>query len=156
MKADLVRSYFDSIVNMLELITDKKITVVVERLNSDNLKLEFDNIKFVLFAKLNELDLIKLRISSESETCDIIAEDRTIDDERIKERLSCNICLKYNVPSLCGLPGAKPFQCLHCFHPQCVTNWKAWRLTIGNRSGPLNVVFFVDQNCVFNIKIYKL
>ena len=91
---------------------------------------------------MNELDLMKLKIPSESEMYGIIAGNRTMYDERIKERLSCKICLKYNVPSLGGLPGAKPFQCLHFFHPQCVTNWKAWSLTIGNHSGPLNVFFW--------------
>ena len=60
-------------------------------------------------------------------------------DERTKERLSCNICLKHDVPLLGDIPGAKPFQYLHYFHPQCVNNWKAWGLTIGNRSGPLNI-----------------
>ena len=54
--------------------------------------------------------------------CDIIAGDRTLYDERINGKLSCNICLEYDVPSLGGLSGAKPFQCLHFSHPQCVTN----------------------------------
>ena len=46
-KADLVQSFFDRIVKMSELSTDNKVTVVVERLNSDHLKHEFDNIKIV-------------------------------------------------------------------------------------------------------------
>ena len=46
-------------------------------------------------------------------------------DERIKDKLSCKICLKYDVPSLSSLPGAKLFQCLHYLYPQCVTNWNA-------------------------------
>ena len=64
MKADLLRSRFDRIIKMLELNTDNKVTFVVKRLDSDNLKLEFDNIKFVFPTKLNELDLIKLNIPS--------------------------------------------------------------------------------------------
>ena len=64
MKADLLRSRFDRIMKMLELNTDNKVTFVVKRLDSDNLKLEFDNIKFVFPTKLNELDLIKLNIPS--------------------------------------------------------------------------------------------
>ena len=59
--ADLVRSSFDSIVKMLELSTDNKASFVVERLNPDTLKIEFDNMKYVFSAKLNELDLIKLK-----------------------------------------------------------------------------------------------
>ena len=64
MKADLLWSRFDRIIKMLELNTDNKVTFVVKRLDSDNLKLEFDNIKFVFPTKLNELDLIKLNIPS--------------------------------------------------------------------------------------------
>ena len=84
MNADLVRSFFDSIVKMLELSTDNKASFVVERLNPDTLKIEFDNMKYVFSAKLNEFDLIKLKIPSESKICGIIAGDRTMYDERIK------------------------------------------------------------------------
>ena len=142
MKIVLVRSSFDSIVKMLELSTDNNVTFVIERLNLDNFKLEFENIKNVFSAKLNELDLIKLKIPSESEMCGIIAGERAMYGERIKERLSCKICLEYDVPSFGGFPSAKLFQCLHFFHPQCVTNWKAWVLTTGNRSGSRNVCCF--------------
>ena len=55
-KADLVRSSFDSIVKMLEVSTDNKVTFVVERLNSDNLKHEFDNM--TLYFLLNLMSLI--------------------------------------------------------------------------------------------------
>ena len=56
--------------------------------------------------------------------------------------MSCKFYLKYDTPSVGGLLGAKQFQCLHYFHPQFVTNWKTWGLTIGKRSGPLNLCFF--------------
>ena len=114
-KTVLVRSSFDSIVKILELRTDNNITFVIERLNSDNLKLEFENIQYFFSAKLNELDLIKLKIPSESEMCGIIAGKRSMYDVRIKERLSCKICLEYDVPSFSGIPVAKRFQCLHFF-----------------------------------------
>ena len=117
-------------------------------MNSNNLKLEFDNIKSVFSAKLNKIDLIKLKIPSESEIYFIIVGNRTMYDERIKERLSCKICLKHDVLSLGGLPGAKPFQYFYYFHPQCVTNWKAWGLIIGNRPGPLNVFFCGSKLCI--------
>ena len=48
-KADLVRSSFDIIVKMLELSTDNKASFVVERLNSDKLKLKFNNVKSIFF-----------------------------------------------------------------------------------------------------------
>ena len=73
MKADLVRSSFDSIVKMLELSTDNNVTFVIERLNPDNLKLEFENMKYVFSANLNKLDLINLKIPSVSEMYAIIA-----------------------------------------------------------------------------------
>ena len=76
-------------------------------------------------AKLNELDLIKLKIPFESEMCGIIAGERSMYDERIQEMLCCNIFLRYDVPSFGGIPVAKSFQCLHFFYPQFVTNWKA-------------------------------
>ena len=104
--------------------------------------------KCVFSAKLNEIDLIKLKIPSDSEICGIIVGDRTMYDEIIKERLSCKICLKYEVPSLGGLSSSKPFQCLHYFHPQCVTNWKPWSLTIGNRSGPDLLLFCGSKLCI--------
>ena len=90
-KAVLVRSSFDSIVKMLELSTDNNVTFVIERLNSDNLNLEFENMKYVFSAKLNELDLIKLKIPSESEMYGIVAGDRSLYDKRIQERLCCKI-----------------------------------------------------------------
>ena len=40
---------------------------------------------FLFSAKLNELDLLKFKISSESELSGIIADNRTIYDERIKK-----------------------------------------------------------------------
>ena len=86
--------------------------------------------------------------------CGIIAGERSMYDVRIKERLSCKICLEYDVPSFSGIPVAKIFQCLHFFHPQCVTNWKARGLTAGNLSGPLNVCFFVNLNCVISTNTY--
>ena len=55
-EADIVRLSFDSIVKMLELGTDNKNTFVVERLNSDNLKHEFDNM--TLYFLLNLMSLI--------------------------------------------------------------------------------------------------
>ena len=64
MKADLVRSSFDSIVKMLECNTDNKVIFAVERLNSDNSKHEFDKKKFIFSAKSNEFDFIKLNIPS--------------------------------------------------------------------------------------------
>ena len=140
-KADLVRSSFDSTVKMLELSTDNKVIFVVERLNSDNLKYKFDNMK-QKSAKLNELDLIKLKIPSASELSGIIVGNIIIYDERIRERFSCKICNEYDVPSFGCIPSAKPFQCLHYFHPQCVSNWKKWGLTTGNGSGPLNLCFY--------------
>ena len=121
MKADLVQSSFDRIVKMLELSTDNKITFVFERLNSNNLKHEFDNMK-KNSAKFNEIDLIKLKIPSESELSEIITRNRNIYDEIIKERLSCKICNDYNIPLFVGIPSAKPFQCLQYFHPQYVSN----------------------------------
>ena len=56
-KAVLIRSFFDSIVKMLELNTDNKVIFVVERLNSDNLKFEFDNMKSVFLLNLISLIL---------------------------------------------------------------------------------------------------
>ena len=76
-------SSFDSIVKMLELNTDNNVTFVSVRLNSDNLKVEFENIKYVFPTKLNELDLIKLKIPSESEMCGIIAGERSLYDKII-------------------------------------------------------------------------
>ena len=78
--------------------------------------------KFVFYAKFNELDLIKLKIPSVSELSSIIAGNRTIYDERIKERLSYKICNAYGVPSFDSITSVKPFQYLHYFHPQCVSN----------------------------------
>ena len=49
MKADLVRSYFDSMLKILELGIDNKVTFVVKMLDSDNLKHEFDNKTFVFY-----------------------------------------------------------------------------------------------------------
>ena len=115
-KVDLVWSLFDSIVKMLELSTDNNVTFVIEWLNLDNLKLEFENIKNIFSAKLNELDFIKLKIPSESEMCGIIAGERSMYDERIKERLLCKICLEYDEPSFGAIP---------------VTNWKASGLIAG-------------------------
>ena len=56
-KAVLIRPFFDSIVKMLELNTDNKVIFVVERLNSDNLKFEFDNMKSVFLLNLISLIL---------------------------------------------------------------------------------------------------
>ena len=97
--------------------------------------------KYVFSAKLNELNLIKLEIPSESEIRDIIAGDRSIYDKRIQERLCCKICLRYDLPSFGGILVAKLFQCLHFFHSQCVTYWKKWGLPDGNHSGPINACF---------------
>ena len=113
--AALVRSSFDSIVKILELSTDNNVTFVIERLNPNNLKLEFENMKCVFCAKLKELDIVKLKIPSESEMRVIIAGDRSFYDKRIQERLCCKICLRYDVPSFDGIPVAKLFQCLHFF-----------------------------------------
>ena len=77
MKADLVWSSFDSIVKMLEIDTDNNVTFVIERMNPNNLKLEFKNTKSVFSTKLNELDVIELKIPSESEIYGIIAGERT-------------------------------------------------------------------------------
>ena len=127
---------------MLEVSTDYKVTFVVERLNSDNLKHDFDNMKFVFSTQFNELDLIKLKIPSESELSSIIAGNRTNYDERIKKRLSYKICNEDDVPSFDSITSAKPFQYLHYFHPQCGSNWKKWDLTTGNSSSLLNVCFY--------------
>ena len=72
--------------------------LLFERLNLDNLKLEFENMKYVFSAKLNEIDLIKLKLPSESEMCGIIAGERSMYGERIQENFSCKICLEYDVP----------------------------------------------------------
>ena len=138
----LVRSSFDSIVKMLESQSaDDIFTFVLKRLTVDNLKVEFNNMKFVFSTKPNEPDLMKLKIHSKAELRGIIQGDRTMYDERIKERLSCKICLKYDVLLLGGLPLAKPFQCLHYFHPKCIANWKEFGLTNKNRPGHLNIFF---------------
>ena len=75
--------------------------------------------------------------------CGIIAGERSMYGERIQENISCKICLEYDVPFFGGIPVAKPFQCLHFFHPQCVTNWKTWGLTDGNHSSSINACFFL-------------
>ena len=70
---------------------------------------------FVFSSKLNEFDLVKLKIPSESELSGIIAGNRTIYDEKTKKRLSFKICNEYDVPSFGGIPSEKLFQCLHFF-----------------------------------------
>ena len=60
-------------------------------------------------AKLNEIDLIKLKIPSESELSGIIVENRIIYDKRIKERLSFKICNENDVPSFGGISNANHF-----------------------------------------------
>ena len=97
---------------------------------------------FVFSSKLNEFDLVKLKIPSESELSGIIAGNRTIYDEKTKKRLSFKICNEYDVLLFGGIPSAKPFQCLHYFHSQCVSNWKKWDLTTRNGSISLNVFFY--------------
>ena len=77
----------------------------------------------------NEVDIIKLMILSETELHCIVEGNRTIYEERIKDRLSCSICNFYDVTALGGIPNSKPFQCLHYFHPHCVTDWKKHALT---------------------------
>ena len=139
----LARSSFDSIVKMLESQhADDIFTFVLERLTKDNLQVVYENTKFIFTAKVNELDLIKLKIPSNAELSGIFQGDRTMYDERIKDRLSCKICLKYDVPLLGGLPLSKPFQCLHYFHSQCITNWKEFGLTSGECRGHLNICFY--------------
>ena len=124
---------------------DNIFTFVLERLTADNLKVEFNNMKFVFPTKINEPDLMKFKIPSKAELRDIIQGDRTMYDERIKERLSCKICLKYDVLLLGGLPLAKPFQCLHYFHQKYIANWKEFSLTNKNRPGYLNISFFCSS-----------
>ena len=51
-KVDLVRSTFDSIVKIIKLSTNNKVAFVVERLNSDILKHELDNMKFIFFYEI--------------------------------------------------------------------------------------------------------
>ena len=139
----LARSSFDSIVKTLESQhADDIFTFVLERLTKDNLQVVYENTKFIFTAKVNELDLIKLKIPSNAELSGIFQGDRTMYDERIKDRLSCKICLKYDVPLLGGLPLSKPFQCLHYFHSQCITNWKEFGLTSGECRGHLNICFY--------------
>ena len=58
---------------------------------------------------MNEIDLIKLKISSESELSGIIAGNKTLYDEIIKEKLPCKICNEYDVPSFGAISSAKPF-----------------------------------------------
>ena len=78
----------------------------------------------LFFTKLNVLDFINLKLPSESELSGIISGNRKNYDERIKERLYCKICNEYDVPFFGGIPSTIQFQCLHYFHPQCVSSWK--------------------------------
>ena len=55
----------------------------------------------------------------------------------------------------CGNVPGKPFQCLHYFHPQCVTNWKTWGLTIGKCFGPRNACFYCESKmCITYNDLY--
>ena len=71
---------------------------------------------------LNEVDLMNLKMSSEAELNGIVEGNRKSYEERLKDRLSCNICYEYDITEFGGIPISTPFQCLHYFHPLCCPN----------------------------------
>ena len=114
LKVVLNRSSFEILIKMLGLNTGNKNMFVVERMGYNRL-IKFYDINqstLVFTAGLHEIDLIKLKLPSETELKDIADCNGKLYNDRIEDILS--------------------FQCFHCFHPLCLTAWNDHGLTIGN------------------------
>ena len=85
----LNRSSFESTAKMLELNTDNKIMFVVERIRSTLLLKMYEpvNSTFMFFTRLNELDIIKLKLLNEGELKAIIEWNSKVYNDRIEDRL---------------------------------------------------------------------
>ena len=92
-------------------------------------------------AELNELDLIKLKLSSETELKGVTEGNKGLYSERIEDRLSCKVCNFYDVPDAGDVLDSRPFKCQHFFNPLCVTAWKVHGLNITKSKGHLNQCF---------------
>ena len=95
---------------------------------------------------LNEVDLTKLNILSQDELIGIVEWNICLYEEIIKHRLSCKMCKLYDVTEFGDISKSTPFQCLHCFHPLCVTDWNNHGLMIRNSAGYLNECFIFPIN----------
>ena len=100
MSTVLNRSAFDSTVKMLELNTDDKITCVVEMMKVNVLIPLFESVDstLVFTTGLNELDLIKLKLSSKEELKGIVEGNSEMYNDRFEDRLSCIVCNFFETP----------------------------------------------------------
>ena len=104
-------------------------------------------IKWIFFPTgLNKVDLIKFKITSETGLNGIVEGNRKLYKDRIKDRLSCKRCNAYNITEFGSISNSTLFQCIHYFHPLCVTDWKNHGITIGNADGYPNVFFVCRSN----------
>ena len=111
-------------------------------------------IKWIFFPTgLNKVDLIKFKITSETGLNGIVERDRKLYKDRIKDRLSCKRCNAYDITEFGSISNSTLFQCIHYFHPLCVTDWKNHGITIGNGDGCPNEFLFVEVIFPINMLI---
>ena len=117
LSAVLNRSSFESTIKMLELNTDNKIMFVVERMKANLLLPLFEPMVSILFfsGRLNELDVIKLKLPSEAGLKGITEGNKKLYNERIKYRLSWKVFNCYDVPDASCFPDSRPFNCTYLF-----------------------------------------
>ena len=83
---------------------------------------------FLFTAGLNQLDLIKLKLPTKEKLKSIVKGNSKIYNARIESRVSCKVCMFYELPDDGGLSISILFKCTHFFHPKCVTRWKFFGL----------------------------
>ena len=66
-------------------------------------------------------------------------------NNRIEDILSCKVCKCYDEPAVGAIQNSTPIQCIHLFHPLCVTIRNYHSLTIGNHEGHPNECFFCSS-----------
>ena len=111
---------FDSMINMLELNNNNRITFLVKRVDANQLKIYFVRLKCVYFSGLNNLCPIKLKKTSEYKLYDFIESKSEVYMKRVKHILSCRICIFYDVRITRGISSFTSFKYIHCCHRVCL------------------------------------
>ena len=131
MKAPLRRLGFKGFFELLDRNSnDNDFAFVLERLDKDELKHQFDIHNVVFDCHIRDGDLCKILTPSLEDLSLFRKGNFDNYNNRLVHRLTCNICrcYKWKDTDTGYTPDCRPFDCYHYYYGKCLESWKSFHL----------------------------
>ena len=131
MNAPLCRLDFKGFFEILDKKSnDNTFVSILEKLDKNKLRLQFDDHKIVFECNIRDGELGKI-LTPSLEKLSLFKQGKYNNyNNRLMHRLACNIfrCYKWKGTETGYTPDCRPFDCYHYYHGEYVESWKSFHL----------------------------